>query len=202
MPMWKWEPVLDPAEGRPVLFLDRDGVIIRDRHYLSDPDLVELIPGVPEAMIKAREAGFLLVGVSNQSGIGRGRFTEADFVAVMTRLDEMQAATQAPFDGFFYCPHGPDQNCSCRKPLPGMLDECSQKCSWQAPGSWVIGDKMSDVQLGRRAGLGSALVRTGYGREQEEKVRAAHGNDPDVFVADDLNSAVHEILQRAKDLQP
>jgi len=195
MPLWKWDPIL-PVQGTPpVLFLDRDGVVIADRHYLSDPDLVEVLPGVPGAMRRARQAGYLVVGVSNQSGLGRGRFTEADFAGVMTRLDQLLQESGAPFDGFFYCPHEPDAGCACRKPRPGMLEELSSRVAWKPEESWVVGDKESDVALGRQAGLGGCLVRTGYGKEQEGRVREAYRADPRVLVEDDVPAAVEAILR-------
>ncbi len=194
MPLWKWSPVPEDPADRPVLFLDRDGVVIADRHYLADPLQVQILPGVPEAMALARQAGFLVVGVSNQSGIGRGRFTQKEFAAVMEHLDSLLIEAGAPFDAFFYCPHSPDQGCACRKPRPGMLEELETLTSWRREGSWVVGDKTSDVALGREAGFGGCLVRSGYGAEQEGQIRERYGQDPHVFVAEDLLDAVQTIV--------
>lgn len=200
MPLWKIQPQVPNQTSKPVLFLDRDGVINADRHYLADPSEVELLPGVAEAMIKARKAGYFLVGVSNQSGLGRGRFTLDDFQAVMTRLDELLEQQGVVFDAFFYCPHAPNENCECRKPLPGMLQETSKLLPWISGGSWVVGDKKSDVALGRDAGLGGILVRTGYGVEQESQVRAAWPDDPLVKVFDHLPDAVDFILESGREV--
>ena len=197
MPTWKGPAHPAAADGGPpppALFVDRDGVVIADRDYLADPDGVALLPGVAAALARARAEGWLLIGVTNQSGIGRGYFGEAEFGAVMERIEAELAAAGARFDAFYYCPHGPADDCPCRKPRPGLLREAARDLTWDPARSWVVGDKASDVALGRDAGLGGVLVRTGYGRGQEEAVRARWGGDDRVFVADDLAAAVDRIL--------
>lgn len=188
-----------PRPAGPVLFLDRDGVVVEDRHYLSDPEEVVLVPGAAEAMAAARGAGFALVGVSNQSGIGRGRFTVEEFMAVMVRLDELLAAAGASFDAFAYCPHAPDQDCACRKPETGQLDELRPSVPWIRERSWVVGDKESDVALARRAGLRAVHVATGWGAEQASLVRDRWGDDTHVLSAPDLPTAVTLILAAGED---
>lgn len=191
-PSWR---AIEPADRpRPTLFLDRDGVLISDRDYLADPTGVELLPGVPAALAQARSAGFVLVGVSNQSGLGRGYFSHDQFRAVMQELDRQLAEAGTPLDGFYYCPHAPDEQCRCRKPLPGLLEEAARSAAWDPRTSWVIGDKKSDIQLGRDAGLGGCLVRTGYGAGQEARVRELYADDARVRIADDLAAAVECIL--------
>jgi len=138
MAVWKTQAAVAGAPPVPILFLDRDGVVIRDRDYLADPAGVVLLPGAAAAMMRAREAGFLLVGVSNQSGIGL----------------------------------------------------------WDPLRSWVIGDKASDVALGQAAGLGSVLVRTGYGAADETTVKARWPAADRVLVAADLAAAIELILNR------
>lgn len=182
-----------PREG-PVLFLDRDGVIIVDKDYLADPDGVELVPGVPAALAVARAAGFTLVGISNQSGLGRGRFSQVELEAVMARVEAELQREGAELDAMYYCPHAPGDGCRCRKPLPGLLDEAAASFRWDAGRSWVIGDKASDVELGRRHGLGAVLVGTGYGARERDRVEAAWPGDPRVLFADDLSGAVAAIL--------
>ncbi len=194
MALWKIQPSVATAKPRPVLFLDRDGVVNADRHYLADPAEVELLPGVAAAMLRAREAGFWLVGVSNQSGLGRGRFTQEDFQAVMEELDRQLALEGVSFDAFFYCPHAPGENCLCRKPLPGLLQETSLQLPWTEKGSWVVGDKISDVALGRDAGIGGILVLTGYGQSQRQAVEDLYREDRRVRVLPDLQAAVDFIL--------
>jgi len=185
------QPGPPPAEAAPpALFLDRDGVLIVDRDYVADPDAVTLIAGVPAALRQARAAGFLLIGVSNQSGLGRGIFTSEELTAVMRRLDAELAAAGAPLDGFFFCPHAPESGCRCRKPAPGLLEEAAAAFRWDRSRSWVIGDKISDVDLALGAGLRPALVRTGHGEAQAGQLGARQG----VLVADDLPAAVAAIL--------
>jgi len=190
----RWPDVVLPAPGAPAptLFLDRDGVVIVEKDYLRDPGQVELFPGVTEALRRARDAGFLLIGVSNQSGLGRGQFTLADLDAVMTRLDALLGAAGVPLDAFFYCPHAPQDGCACRKPAPGLLAEAARHLAWDPARSWVIGDKISDVDLALGVGLRACLVRTGYGSQQERRL----GERTAVLVADDLPAAVTAILER------
>jgi histidinol-phosphate phosphatase family protein len=183
------------AEAPPALFIDRDGCLIAERHYLSDPDAVELLPGVTAALRRARRAGYLLLGVSNQSGIGRGRFTEEELAAVMERLHSRLAREGAGLDAYYYCPHDPAAGCRCRKPATGLLEEAAQSFVWNPVLSWTIGDKIADVDLGLAAGLGGILVRSGYGRAQEAELGARKDRD-DVLVVDNLAAAVAEVLAR------
>jgi len=125
MAIWQTRDRVPAGRPLPTLFLDRDGVVIRDRNYLANPAEVELLPGLAKAMVRARAAGWQLIGVSNQSGLGRGYFSADDFAAVMTRLDDELAEEKAYFDGFFYCPHAPAAECQCRKPRLGMLTEAA-----------------------------------------------------------------------------
>ena len=199
-PDWTVEPGDEVPPGgptRPALFIDRDGCLIEERHYLSDPEQVVLIPGATAVLRRAREAGFLLIGASNQSGIGRGKIDEHQLGAVMSRLSDLLAAEQAVLDAFFYCPHTPEDRCDCRKPAPGLLEEASARFSWDRATSWVIGDKLSDVDLALGAGLAAALVRTGYGRAQEAVWRERDATGGRVLIADDLAAAVSAILAEA-----
>lgn len=189
MAIWKKCPDRWLNHRGPVLFLDRDGVVIDDRNYLSDPENVELVPGAAFAMGAARKSGYALLGVSNQSGLGRGLFGPGDFDAVMKKIEKLLSESGSEFDGFYYCPHAPDEKCICRKPGPGLLAEAAESCTWDPLRSWVVGDKASDVALGRDHGLGSVLVRTGYGKKSEDEVRARWEGDPRVLLADDLASA-------------
>jgi D-glycero-D-manno-heptose 1,7-bisphosphate phosphatase len=190
---WPGIPLPPPGVPAPVLFLDRDGVVIVEKDYLHDVGQVELFPGVVEALRRARDAGFLLVGVSNQSGLGRGRFTLADLDAVMGCLDALLRAGGVPLDAFFYCPHTPEDGCTCRKPAPGLIEEATRHIAWDPARSWVIGDKISDVDMALGAGLHACLVRTGYGSQQERRL----GERRPVLVADDLPAAVAAILEPA-----
>ncbi|MBK8166030.1 MAG: HAD-IIIA family hydrolase [bacterium] len=196
--IWRAPPGPVPRDG-PILFIDRDGVLIVDRDYLADPAGVELIPGVPAALRAAAAAGYALVGISNQSGVGRGRFGQAELTAVMERVDEALAEAGAGLDAMYYCPHAPQDDCRCRKPGPGLIEEASASFRWDVGRAWVIGDKASDVELGRRLGLGAVLVATGYGAGERALVAAARPGDERVRFAADLSAAVEVILSLAPD---
>lgn len=143
-------------------FLDRDGVINVDHGYVSSWDQFEFVAGVPEALRDLSEVGYELVVVSNQSGIGRGFYTEAD----LTRLNEhindyLETAVGIRIRGFYHCPHHPTDaqgdflmQCDCRKPAPGMIHQATRDLGIDLGGSILVGDKDSDIQAGRAAGIG------------------------------------------------
>jgi D-glycero-D-manno-heptose 1,7-bisphosphate phosphatase len=170
--------------------IDRDGTLIADRDYLSDPAGVQLLPGAAQAIAAANRAQVPVVVVSNQSGIGRGYFTEADLAAVNTRLIELLAAAGAHLDGLYHCPHAPEDGCRCRKPAPGLAERAAGDLGLDLGRSFVIGDKQADVALGRAVGATALLVRTGYGEEV-----AAQGADADGVFAD-LGQALAWVLER------
>jgi len=182
------------GEPRPTLFLDRDGVLVIDRGYLARARDVELIAGVPEALRRARAHGYRLVGVSNQSGLGRGHFTADDLDGVMRRFTDRLAAAGAPLDAFYYCPHAPQDGCRCRKPAPGLLEEAADRFAWIPERSWVIGDKLSDLDLALQHGLRPVLVLTGHGAEQARLL----GDRPPVPVLADLPAAIDHVLTGAR----
>ena len=113
----------------------------------------------------------------------------------MTRMYQLLSREGTGFDGFFYCPHAPQDGCDCRKPAVGMFAEAAVSCHWDPDRSWVVGDKASDVGFGRNGGLGAVLVRTGYGSSDEEDVMGNWENDPRVLVANDLATAFAAIRQ-------
>lgn len=191
--IWRSPPPGPPREG-PALFLDRDGVLIVERDYLADPAGVELVPGVGPALARAAAAGWTLIGLSNQSGLGRGRFGQAELEAVMARVDAELAAQGVTLDAMYYCPHAPGDGCRCRKPGPGLLEEAAAAFRWDPARSWVVGDKASDVELGRRHGLGGILVATGHGAAEAAAVAARFPGDPRVRMAADLPAAVAGVL--------
>lgn len=148
---------------KPCVFFDRDGTLIEERNYLSDPSGVVLIPGAAEAIRLARSHGWLAVVLTNQSGVGRGYFTIEDVERVHRRLEELLAGEGAQLDGIFVCPHAPGEDCRCRKPRPGLVEQAWHALGIDVPRSWMIGDKADDVELARAAGMRGALVLTGYG---------------------------------------
>jgi len=149
-------------------FLDRDGTVIVEKHYLHDPDGVELLPGVVEGLRHMAGLGLRLVLVSNQSGVGRGYFGREDVERVNGRLVELLAAQGVRLDAVYLCPHAPTETCGCRKPSPGLIIRACQELGLDAAASFVIGDKLCDVDLGLAVQATSILVTTGYGKKHQE----------------------------------
>jgi D-glycero-D-manno-heptose 1,7-bisphosphate phosphatase len=171
--------------SRPFVLLDRDGTLNVEKHYLSDPDQLELFPAVVPALKRLRELGYGLVVLTNQSGIGRGYFGLDAVDRVHDRLRELLAAGGVSVDGIYICPHGPDEACDCRKPLPGMARQAMADFGFDPAQAIMIGDKAADVDLGHAIGATSILVRTGWGADTEKE----GGCVPDAIV-DDLAGAV------------
>lgn len=177
--------------------LDRDGTVIVERHYLSDPDQVELLDGAVPGLQRLRDLGLGLVLVTNQSAIGRGMFDHERLALIHQRLSELLATHGVRFDGMYYCPHTPDEGCACRKPKTEMLRLAATELGFDPRRSFVIGDKNCDIELGRNAGATTLLVRTGYGSELEETRRI----NPD-YVVDDLDHAallIERLMSTGKD---
>lgn len=155
---------------RPAVFLDRDGTVIEERHFLSHPDDVALLPTAGESIAELNSLGIAVVVVTNQSGIARGYFSESQLAAVHVRLDELLAQHGARIDRYEYCPHHPEEgigeyrvDCNCRKPKPGMLIRSANALEVDLSLSLMVGDRLGDLEAGANAGCQSALVRTGYG---------------------------------------
>lgn len=174
---------------RRFVILDRDGTINRERHYLSDPNQVELLPGVVEGLRAMRSLGLGLLVATNQSGLARGYFDDSRLEAIHARLAGLLAEQDLRLDGVYSCPHHPDDGCECRKPKPGLLLQAAARHGFQPEQCFVIGDKPCDLQLGMAVNAQATfLVRSGYGR--------LHEHDPDLqadFVVDDLVEAAQVI---------
>lgn len=175
------------AQKRFVL-LDRDGTIIAERHYLSDPDEVELIPGAAEALKELQEVGLGLLVVTNQSAMARGFFGKAQLDLIHQRLSALLGAYGVHLDGIYVCPHAPEDDCSCRKPRPGLVEQAIKDLNFDPKLCFVVGDKACDIELGRRVGATTFLVSTGYGAQV-----ASEGSVAPDFVAEDLPEAVKTI---------
>ena len=171
--------------GRRAVFFDRDGTLMEEVNYCGDPSKVKVYPGVAEALDALKRAGFLNLIVSNQSGIGRGLITEAQYHAVQQEL--LRQIGPGLIDGSYFCPDAPGTLSTRRKPAPGMLLEASAEFGIDRGASYMIGDKESDIECGRRAGAGAILVLTGYGRMQS--------CEPD-FTAAGVSEAADWILRR------
>jgi D-glycero-D-manno-heptose 1,7-bisphosphate phosphatase len=147
------------------VLLDRDGTIIRERHYLSDPQHVELLPNAAKGLRLMQEMNLGLVGITNQSAIGRGYFDEVRLEQIHQRMGELLAAEAVFLDGIYYCPHTPADDCQCRKPRVDLVNRAVKALEFSPHESFVIGDKPCDIELGQRVGATTFLVRTGYGAQ-------------------------------------
>ena len=181
---------------RPAVFLDRDGTLVVERGYLSDPDDLELLPGVPEALRSLQASGYALVVVSNQSGVGRGLFSLGRVHAAMARLRVQLRAHGVELDSVRFCPHRPEEGCPCRKPRTDLIDAAARDLRLGLRDSAVVGDKLLDVATGHNAGCRGVLVRTGYGRDEEQRLPSAELARPPDLVADDLLGAAPWLLER------
>lgn len=142
------------------MFLDRDGTLIQDRHFLDDPDDVDLLPGVPAGLKRLQDLDLQLVVVTNQSGVGRGYFDQATVQRIHNRIDELLAHHGVALDGYFVCPHHPDADCRCRKPRTAHLRAAADQFDAKLEDCFMIGDRLSDVQAGERVGACAFLLRT------------------------------------------
>jgi D-glycero-D-manno-heptose 1,7-bisphosphate phosphatase len=169
----------------PAVFLDRDGTIMRDVDYCGDPKNVEVFKGATPALRRLKGRGYQLVIITNQSGIGRGYFTERQYRAV-----EAEVARQLGdglVDATYHCPHLPTAGCKCRKPSPEMIFQAGRDQAIDLSRSFLVGDKRSDMECGRNAGVKTVLVQTGYGKDTDPSLAD--------FVARDLKDAVDMVLQ-------
>ena len=172
------------------VFLDRDGTIIQERGYLSDPEALELIAGAARAIRLINHLGFRAVMVSNQSGVARGYFPASVVDEINKRLSFMLNQEGATLDGMYYCPHHPEEGCTCRKPEPGLLKRAAEEFALDLFLSYMVGDKSDDIEAIHRVGGKGILVLTGNGRGEQTDWQ---GEPPD-FIAQDLLEAVYWIL--------
>lgn len=180
---------------RPGVFLDRDGTIAEEVGYLNHESRFRLLPGTAEAIGRLNEARLPVIVVTNQSGVGRGYFPESLVQTVHELMRKQLAAAGAHVDAIYYCPHTSADACECRKPKTGMLEKAAKEHGIELARSFVVGDRYGDVELARRAGACSILVRTGYGEGEYLWNSGKWAFQPD-FVATDLSDAVTWILRR------
>ena len=176
-----------------MVILDRDGVV----NHLMEDDVTTVdgwdpISGSIEAISRLKKAGYLVTMASNHTGIARGLYTETELQAMHDKMQALLATRGASIDGIFYCPHGPQENCICRKPKPGLLFQIAQRFDIDLSQTPVVGDDISDIQAARMANAKPILVRTGKG----EYVMQHFPEALDVPVFDDLSHFVRDLLRR------
>jgi D-glycero-D-manno-heptose 1,7-bisphosphate phosphatase len=171
---------MEGAGQNKAIFLDRDGTILVEVGYLNHPSQVVPYAFAPEALRRARESGFLLIVVTNQSGVARGYIRESDLVAIHGRMHSLLAESDARLDAVYYCPHHPhgtvvdySKRCDCRKPGIALGIEAARKFDIDLTKSYMIGDKHADVLFGENLGVYPCLVRTGYGSRDEDLVTSS-----------------------------
>lgn len=176
---------------RPFALLDRDGTLLEEREYAFRPEDYAVLPGAHASVARLRDAGFGVVVVTNQSGIGRGLFRESDYRAFEARMLADFAGHGAALDGCYHCPHRPEDGCSCRKPGTALGTRAAHELGIDLGASWVVGDKDSDIAFARALGCRAVLVESGHGAEHVARVPVG------TPVARDLADAVSRYLLAA-----
>lgn len=172
------------------VFVDRDGTLIEEVNFLSRVEDLVVFPFTPSAIRRLKDAGFLVIVLTNQSGIGRGLYSVDDMHAVHNAL---QTEVGGLIDAFYFCPHLPDEGCRCRKPNLGMIEAAQADFEIEMNGSWMIGDKNLDVWIAENAGINSAMVMTGYGRGHLSELEKRP-----LIVAENFGDAVGEVVEDAE----
>lgn len=175
--------------AKPAVFIDRDGTLVEEVNFLSRVEDLRLFDFTRVAVEQLKSAGYLVIVVTNQSGIGRGIYDEAAMHSIHER---MQSVLGGAIDAFYFCPHLPNDGCECRKPGLGMINAACDEFAIDLSSSWIVGDKKIDVETGVNAGIKNAMVLTGYGSDH----RAVLEHSPDI-VADDLLAVVSQILAKS-----
>ncbi len=168
------------------VFLDRDGTLIKEKHYLKDSCAIEIIEGVVEGLHMLQDLDFKLVIITNQSGIKRGFLTKKEVEKVHVDLRSLLLKEGIEIDGIYYSPDLPEEASSTRKPRTGLIERAEQELDIQLDGSYALGDKGIDIEMGKRKRLKTILVLTGYGMEHKGKVK------PD-YVAENIYDAAQWI---------
>ena len=178
-----------------LVILDRDGVINEDsdNYIRSAREWIE-IPGSIEAIARLSLAGYKVVVATNQSGLARGFFTDETLDAMHTKLLNLVQAQGGKIDGIYVCPHGPKDDCRCRKPRTGLIEQIFSRFDAHRSDTWLVGDSLRDLQAGIDSGCKAALVLTGKGRKTRDKLTESCTDIKDVPVYNNLNCFVEALL--------
>lgn len=167
-----------------LVLVDRDGTINVERHYLSSPDEIELFPGAADALKLLCDLGLRVVVVTNQSAVGRGYFDAARLEQIHDRLNAVLEEAGGRVDAIYFCPHAPEDGCDCRKPATAMARRAAHDFNAELSRSFVIGDNVCDIELGKNIGAATVLVRTGHGaRTEREKLTKSDYTVENLFEA-------------------
>ena len=177
----------------PAIFLDRDGTINYDKNYLCCEKDLKIYKNIEKSLIKARKMGFKIVIVTNQSGIARKYFTLAQLKKINSKLLAMLKERGIKIDGLYYCPHGPDDNCKCRKPRPGMALQAAKDLKIDLKKSYMIGDSVRDYIFGYNFGGKGIMVLTGHGKKQLSKIKDE--KQKPLAVTRNLSQAINVVLK-------
>lgn len=187
--------------GRGAIFLDRDGTVTEEVGYVNHITRAQVFPWAPEAIRMFKSTGFPVIVLTNQSGVGRGYFSEELVAQIHQKVQDALLAEGTKVDAFYYCPHHPNatidafrQDCKCRKPATGMADEAAERFGVDLSASYVVGDTYRDMRLGFNIGARTILLMTGYGRGEYEHHRSRWSHMPDL-VAENLLEAAELVLQ-------
>jgi D-glycero-D-manno-heptose 1,7-bisphosphate phosphatase len=179
---------------RPAVFLDRDGTIGEELGYVNHIDRFQIFPYAAESIRALNQANIPVVVVTNQGGIARNIFPESLVHEVHKKMVAELAAGGAHVDAIYFCPHKSEDACECRKPNPGLLHRAAREHALNLAGSWIVGDRYGDLEMGRTTGSRGILVMTGYGRGEYELHRTTWPRQPDAL-AENLRDAVRLILR-------
>lgn len=179
------------------LILDRDGVINYDSdHFIKSPEEWRPLPGSLEAIAALNNAGYRIVVISNQSGLARGLFNSDTLETIHQKFRTLLDNKGGRVERIYFCPHGPDDQCTCRKPLPGLFNQFAEDFNIELEGIYAVGDSIRDLEAAYSAGANSVLVRTGKGEKSAQSLRALPEGSPlsCVPVYNDLTSFVDHLL--------
>jgi len=178
-----------PAKQSPAVFFDRDGTVIAEADYLHEPERIRILPNALEGMKRFQDMGYRIVMITNQPGIGIGYYSKEDFYRVNRAMLKSFSEKGILVDKIYFCPHGKSENCACRKPEQALVRRAQEELNLDLSRSVIIGDKTSDIETGKRAGMRTVLVRTGFGGRDGE-----FAMQPDV-TAENLLDAAKRILE-------
>lgn len=182
------------------VFLDRDGIINKEKNFITSWKEFEFVTGIFDNIKKLKKAGFLVIIVTNQSGVKRGLFTEEALKQIHANMKKILKKNGAEIDDIFYCPHYEDDNCNCRKPKPGMILEAAKKHNIDLKRSWVIGDTSRDIEAGERVGCNTILVKKNTNiKQQIEKITNVTKNRKNILICGLPNTVLRIFIENLKE---